>query len=61
MMRIQMNLSNNLGKRQQPQQFSFRGRNLRGSMLNTNMLREIINTKPTGGCASCGSSKKVGK
>jgi hypothetical protein len=58
-----MNLSNNSGSRQQQQQQqnTFRGRNVRGSMLASNMLHEIINTKPTGGCASCGSSKKIGR
>ncbi len=61
MMRMQMNLSNSVNVRQQ-RGIPFRGRNIQGrSMLNTNMLREIINTKPTGGCASCGSSKKVGR
>ena len=60
MMRIQMNLSNNQTTRQR-RQMLFRGRNTKGSILNTNMLREFINAKPTGGCSSCGSAKKIGK
>ena len=60
MMRIRMNLSNSqtIGVKQQ---MTFRGRNTKGSILNTNMLREFINAKPTGGCSSCGSAKKIGK
>ena len=59
-MRMQMNLSNSFGVRQQ-QRILLRGRNVKGSILNTNMLREFINAKPERGCSSCGSAKKVGR